>query len=122
MNKIINLFGKDIDITLSKAAETAAHNLTAPLLTEIHLILGCLVVKRVWFREQRHEEEKNITGELNVCFRVVRYPKHCRISHIDDETNQPEDYPLVADKKAFVPRWLKIDYKRGQWIGEFGLV
>ncbi|MDH5572211.1 MAG: hypothetical protein OEY89_10625 [Gammaproteobacteria bacterium] len=122
MQKFVNLHGKDIEITLSKAAETAAQNLTAPLVAEIHLILGCLVVKRVWFREQQNKDEKNITGNLNVCFRVVRYPKHCRISHIDDETNQPEDYPLVADKKAFVPRWLKIDYKAGQWSGEYGLV
>ena len=122
MNTIINLYGKDIDINLSKTAEAAAQNLTAPLLTEIHLIMGCLVVKRVWFREQQNEEEKNITGNLNVCFRIVRYPKSCRISTIDEETEIPEDYPIIADKKAFVPSWLKIDYKGGKWVGEFGLV
>ena len=122
MKKTINLYGKDIEITLSDSATAAADKLENPLLVEIHLIMGCLIVKRVWFKEREHEDQQNITGMLNACFRVVRYPKSCRISTIDEETETPEDYPIVADKKSFVPDWLNIDFKNGEWVGEYGLI
>lgn len=122
MQKTIELYGKPIQVSLSQAAKTAAEKLSSPLLAEIHLIMGCLIIKRVNFNPgHHHSEERNIYHHLNLCFRVVRYPKHCSISHIDSGEEAPEDYPLVADKQRFVPRWLTIDYKKGNWVGEYGL-
>lgn len=120
MKKFVSLHRKKLSIELSTSAEQQAGTLAKPLLAEIHLILGCLVVKRVWFKEQVHAEEENILGNLNVCFRTVRYSKQCRISHIDSGVEEPSDFPIVADKRAFVPDWLFIDYKKGKWLGKYG--
>ena len=29
------------------------------------------------------------------------------------------DFP-IAKPEAYVPHWLRIDYRKGQWQGEFG--
>lgn len=120
MHKLIKLYGKDVQVTLTKSAEEAVKLLAAPLLAEIHLIFGCLIVKRVWFKECANPESETITGNLAVCFRTVRYSKQCRISHIDSGVEEPMNFPLVADKKNFVPNWLRIDYKKGKWVGSYG--
>lgn len=120
MQRTINIHGKDVRVTLTKSAEQAVALLVAPLLAEIHLIFGCLVVKRVWFKERINPESEVITGNLNVCFCTVRYSKQCRISHIDSGVEEPQDFPLVAEKRAFVPPWLQIDFKKGKWIGRYG--
>lgn len=120
MHTTIKLHGKGLQVTLTKSAEQAVALLTAPLLAEIHLIFGCLVVKRVWFKESINAESEVIAGNLNVCFRTVRYSKQCRISHIDSGVEEPMEFPLVAEKKAFVPCWLRIDFKKGKWIGRYG--
>lgn len=120
MNKLIKIHDKDVHVTLTKSAERAATLLAAPLLAEIHLIFGCMIVKRVWFKERTNPESEAIAGNLHACFCTVRYSKQCRISHIDSGVEEPNDFPLMVEKKAFVPHWLRIDYKKGKWIGEYG--
>lgn len=120
MHKLIKLHGKDMQVTLTQSAIEAAESLAAPLLAEIHLIFGCMVVKRVWFKECANPESETVAGNLAVCFRTVRYSKQCRLSHIDSGVEEPADFPLVADKKGFVPDWLRIDYKKGKWTGSYG--
>ena len=92
------------------------------LVAEIHLILGCLVVKRVWFKAagEEHVQPAMISDRLGATFRIVRYAKSCRISHIDNGEELPMDFPLVGDKRRYVPDWLKIDYRSGTWAGSYG--
>lgn len=122
MYKTINLDKKPLRVELTNAAQRAINGLQAPLVAEIHLILGCLVVKRVWFKESTDSEisTEPVLGKLSTGFRVVRYAKSCRISHIDSGEEQPTDFPLVRDKSAFVPHWLHIDFCGNQWTGRFG--
>ncbi len=120
MYQIINLHGKNVRVELTKAAQRALDNLTAPLVAEIHLIFGCMVVKRVWFKPTIDTESIAISGNLRARFCTVRYAKHCRISHIDSGEEEPTDFPIVPEKKVFVPHWLKVDYKRNKWIGTYG--
>lgn len=120
MYKILNLHGRNVRAELTKSAQRAVDGLKQPLVAEIHLILGCMVVKRVWFEERADADAMSISGNLRARFRVVRYAKNCRISHIDSGAEKPTDFPLVADKKSFVPHWLRIDFRSGKWIGEFG--
>jgi len=75
-----------------------------------------MVVKRVWFKDIAEVDTRPVTvsGQLGACFRTVRYTKNCHITHIDSGDEQPSDFPLVADKRRFVPDWLKIDFKAGK--------
>ncbi len=122
MHKTITLDGKPLRVELTNAAQRAIKDLQAPLVAEIHLIFGCLVVKRVWFKETTDTEIEiaSVSGQLSAGFRVVRYAKSCRISHIDNGEEQPTDFPLVRDKSDFVPHWLSIDFCANQWAGRFG--
>ena len=118
MTQHITLYGKPIAIELSPAAQRALQERVAPLLAEIHLIFGCMIVKRVRFKEIVTSVAVSATDKLFVDFRPVRYQKSCRLADIDADEN-PEDFPLVAERRCFVPDRLGIDFSKGGWIGDF---
>jgi hypothetical protein len=122
MQKTIQLHGKAVQVELTGAALHAVKSLQQLLVAEIHLIFGCLVVKRVWFKAAVDAGMRPvmISDRLGATFRVVRYTKSCRISHIDNGDELPMDFPLVGDKRRYVPDWLKIDFRNGKWVGSYG--
>lgn len=119
MKSIIQLEGRPVSVRISHAAMRTLESISSPLLAEIHLIFGCMVAKRVWFKELPSSDAVSVTDKLQVCFRSVRYTKTCRLSDIDNGA-VPEDFPLVAEKRRFVPDWLEIDFRKGEWKGTFG--
>ncbi len=118
MKYTVTLLDKVIVIELSQRAEQAVSARTTPIIAEINLVFGCLVIKRVWFREQVDCETVSVTQGLDVCFNVVRYAKTCCIADIDNGA-ESEDFPIVKDKKTFVPDNLFIDYKKGNFSGSY---
>ncbi len=118
MKHSITLLDKVIEIELSSRAEQAVSARIAPIIAEINLVFGCLVIKRVWFREQVDCDAVSVTPGLEVCFNVVRYAKTCCIADIDNGA-EAEDFPIVKDKKTFVPDNLFIDYKKGAFSGSY---
>lgn len=118
MNRAVSLYGKTLQVDLSAAAQRALAGRRGPLLAEIHLIFGCMIVKRVRFRETLAGVAVPVTDKLFVNFRPVRYQKSCRLSDIDADEN-PEDFPLVADRRCYVPDRLAIDFRAGAWRGDF---
>ncbi len=118
MRHSITLFDKPLKIELSRPAERAISARNAPIIAELNLVFGCMVIKRVWFREQVDCKTVPVTPGLEVCFNVVRYAKTCRIADIDNGA-EAEDFPIVKDKKSFVPDKLFIDYKKGRFSGNY---
>ena len=118
MQQHVTLYGKTMQVELSTAAQHALQDRTAPLLAEIHLVFGCLIVKRVRFKESITAVAVAVTDKLFVNFRPVRYQKSCRLSDIDADEN-PEDFPLVAERRGYVPDRLTLDFRKGAWVGEF---
>ena len=118
MNRAVSLYGKTLQVALSPAAQHALVERAAPLLAEIHLIFGCMIVKRVRFKETIAGVAVPVTDKLFVNFRPVRYQKTCRLSDIDADEN-PEDFPLVAERRCYVPDRLSIDFRAGGWRGDF---
>ncbi|MHB8348102.1 MAG: hypothetical protein ACYDHM_13190 [Acidiferrobacterales bacterium] len=118
MNTTIQLCGKSVRIDLSSAAERALEKRDAPLFAEVQLIFGCMIAKRVWFRDESNEQSVPVTPKLNVWFRPARYDKTCSFNEID-EGAVAMDYPMVAERRNFVPDVVRIDYRGGKWIGDF---
>lgn len=58
-----------------------------------------------------------LTGAV---FRIVRYARSCRIPHFDNGDELPLDFPLVGDRRRYVPDWLKLDFRGGKWAGSYG--
>ncbi len=118
MNTTITLHGKPVRVELSTPAERALSRRSTPLFAEVQLIFGCMIAKRVWFREEAVDGAVPVTPQLNVWFRPARYAKACSFDAIDNGA-EASDYPLVAERRRFVPDLLRIDYRAGKWVGDF---
>ena len=117
MKKQIEIKGKQVVITLTKAAEKALSLRDKILVAEMELYFSCLIRKQVRFKENLDGDLTNVSDNLSVRFRPVM-TKSCGIDYEGDEPPL-EDFP-IEKPEAFVPRWLKIDFKKNEWIGEFG--
>ena len=118
MNTTIQLYGKPVRVELSAAAERALAKRAEPLYTEVQLIFGCMVAKRVWFRDEANKDAVPVTPKLSVWFRPARYERTCSFDDIDSGA-VASDFPMVVDRKRFVPDVVHIDYRAGKWVGDF---
>lgn len=117
MEKQIEIQGKAVAVSLSKAAEKALAMRDKTLIAEMELYFSCLIRKQVRFKENVEGNLVNVTEQLAVRFRPVM-TKTCGIDYEGDEPPL-EDFP-IEKPEAFVPHWLKIDFKNNEWMGEFG--
>jgi hypothetical protein len=113
----VTLANKTLEIRLSKKAERALADYPSPLLVEMELLFSCLIRKRVRFGALTGENAIPASDRLWVRFRPVM-TRVCAVSSVAD-TPPLDDFP-IADMRPYVPRWLTIDYRRGEWSGEFG--
>lgn len=113
----IEIDGRTVDVKLSEAADAALAQRDTPLLAEMELYFSCLIRKQVRFRDAGDEAATPFNEQLHICFRPVM----TRACGKDYEGDEPPltDFP-IAKTHAYVPHWLRIDYLRGQWQGEFG--
>ena len=86
-------------------------------MSEMELYFSCLIRKKVRFRESSEGELAYVTEQLFVHFRPVMTAV-CGTEY-DGEVPPLTDFP-IQKIESFVPAWLKIDFKNGQWQGEFG--
>lgn len=112
---VIELYGKQLRIEFTPAAQRMLRRLTQPLLVELELLFSCFVTKRLHFKL-----ENGISGEaarVQVDFRAT-------IASTCDLSKQGGDishlYTPVANPTPYVPNWCRIDYADKDWKGEFG--
>ena len=118
MQYVTNISGKPIEISLTRSASKALASATIPVLVEMELYFSCLIRKRVLFPAFNNQSAALPVAEnLYVQFRPVM-TRHCGL---DPDGGPPPlaDFP-IEDIRPFVPRWLRLDFRRGHWWGEFG--
>ena len=118
MKTTIHLHSKPVHLEVSRAAEHALAHRTTPLFAEVQLIFGCMIAKRVWFREEAAAGAVAVTPQLSVWFRPASYAKSCSFDAIDNGA-VASDYPVVGELGRFVPDRVRIDYRNGKWVGDF---
>lgn len=115
----ITIANKPVKLHLSEAAQQALALRTSPLYAEMELYFSCLIRFKVRFYEQNtHGEGVAVSDKLVVNFRPVM-TQACGKDYEGDEPPLT-DFPIVK-QDAFVPKWLRIDFRHGEWHGEFGL-
>lgn len=115
----ITIANKPLKLHLSPAAQQALAARSAPLYAEMELYFSCLIRFKVRFYEQvTHGEGVTVSDKLVVNFRPVM-TEACGKDYEGDEPPLT-DFPIVK-QEAFVPKWLRIDFRQGEWQGEFGL-
>lgn len=117
MTNTVTLGGKPVRVELSRAAERALTERSRTLLAEMELYFSCLIRKRVRFRDEAGEAGSVPVNEhLHVRFRPVMTAK----CEIDPDGPPPlTDFP-IARPEAFTPSWLRVDYRDGEWVGDYG--
>lgn len=118
----IDLKGKKVRIGISADAVRAAADSPLPLVAELELYFSCLVRKQLRFRriddtEVGSNEFTRVVPGLYTTFRAVT-TAHCSIAEAGDKP--PVVSMPVRKPERFVPDWIRIDYRAGQWLGEYG--
>lgn len=117
MQATAEISGKKILVEWSAAADKAMATLSSPLLVEMELYFSCLIRKAVRFNQSRAlQDYVQVTPQLKLRFRPV-VTRVCRVSEVEGEP--PLDDFHLLKPAAFVPKKLFIDFKRGQWLGQF---
>ncbi len=118
MHQTITLNRHPIDIEMTPDAHAAAEALDQPLHVEMELYFSCLIRKRLRFMPgQPGPDAARIGNHLTLGFRPVMTAQ-CGKDYEGDEPPLT-DFP-IAQADRFIPDWVRIDYRHGQWQGEFG--
>ena len=120
MHNRIEIEGRTVEVELSKAAHRALGQRAKPLVVEMELYFSCLIRKKVRFPETLSSpEDCQRLADDNLCIRFR--PVMTRACGKDYEGDEPPltEFP-IANPRPYVPHWLSIDYRGGQWQGEFG--
>lgn len=113
----IEILGKPVIIECSDAAIRALDALDKPLLVEMELYFSCLIRKAVRFNPSTAMPHAvAASSRLTVGFRPI-CTKVCKADDFEDEP-PVQDFQIMKPE-AFVPRKLSLDYRKGQWWGEF---
>jgi len=124
---------KTIDIKLSPAALSNSQQLQSKLIIEIQIYFSCLMGKRLAFYSDQNihgtwqvenkefnillEDAQAINDNIFIRFNTVM-TKSCPVS---DQLGPPpvSDFK-IKNQTPYVPSWLNIDFKDGQFCGEYG--
>ena len=118
METSIEIIGKTLKVDISPVAISALARQTESLVVEMELYFSCLIRKRLLFHlGEPQGQASSVMDGLSVRFRPVM-TSHCGVDYEGDEPPLTE-FP-IKDASAFVPKWLRLDYRKGKWCGEFG--
>ena len=128
MNKQnIKMMGKQIKLEISAKAERELAGRTTPLFVEMELYFSCLLRKQIRIVDRSRYEQDGVADDkfsvqlsnnLHIHFRPVM-TKTCSVSSCEGEKPPLSDFP-INKPQAYVPRWLKLDFRKGEWCGDFG--
>jgi hypothetical protein len=116
----LSLNNRSLAIDLSAAAKDALAKRNGPLFAQMELYFSCLLRLKVRFYDAAPAMETpwlSVSDKLLVSFRPVMTAQ-CNNDYQGEEPPLT-DFPIAHDA-PFTPRWLQLDYRQGQWQGEFG--
>jgi len=122
-SQIVEMLGKKIQIEISKHAERQLNDRKTPLYVEMELYFSCLLRKEIRIRETLREKldeefSTQISELLHISFRPVM-TKSCSVSSCAGDKPPLSDFP-IQKPQSYIPKWLKLDFKKGEWCGDFG--
>lgn len=118
MSSEIAIDNRTVKIEISKRAEKALMQRDKQLFVEMELYFSCLIRKQVLFHDVQRQDNSVVAGDkLSISFHPVM-TSSCMIK---DAAAEPEKSDFdIKRKDCFIPHWLKLDFKKGCWLGEFG--
>jgi hypothetical protein len=116
----VRLFGRVLEAETTARALHAQIDAVGPWVAEMELYFSCLVRKRLRFlplgeTASTARRLARLTERLYLAFRPLVTPQ-CRLDPLNAEAPPLMTMP-VKDAAA---HWVRIDYRSGQWLGDFG--
>jgi hypothetical protein len=116
----VALGSRELELRFTPRATAQLDAELEPLDIELELYFSCLIRKRVYVRR---EPRADVTarGRVNEHVTVSFRPVMTKACAVHDVAGAPdlEPIPLVRPG-AFTPKWLHLDFRHGDWVGEFG--
>ena len=110
-----------IELRITPLARQALDHREEPLCVYLELLFSCLIRKKTYFIPSPHQDSLLLDAHISsvqVWFRAVG-SKTCSIT--DQPIQDLQTFPLKRTD-AFIPRWLSLDYRKGEWVGDFGYI
>lgn len=117
--ELVNLRGQPLLVQWTARAHRHMNQRSTVLLAEMQLYFSCTVLKRVLFHDREGHDGEVVNDALAVSFRTV---EALSCDPVAFASNHPvkRDFDSEAASKVY-PKRLRIDYREGQWCGEFDL-
>jgi len=133
MQSQLTFHNKVLEIMLSKSAGDQCQKLDSELIIEIQIYFSCLLGKRLAFYSETPlkgawqlsadefavvlKDAQPLSDKIYVRFNTVM-TKDCPVG--DYIGPPPVTDFTISNQKPYVPNWLNIDFKDGQWAGQYG--
>jgi len=118
MQQQVSISGKTIDVDITARALKKIQQRERPLVVEMELYFSCLIRKAVRFADDRPSE---YFTEVNDKLLLAFNPVMTEICKVDPNVSEPPVTAFPIKKiSPYVPKWVRIDFKSGDWWGEFG--
>ncbi len=119
LGNTVQINGRPVSVEWTKAAARELARRTQPLVVEMELYFSCLVKKFVHFHETVPQRATvPVSDKLAVFFRPVTSTA-CSFEVADRLGRQPEIEIDTPNVRKIAPRRVKLDFVRGNWLGEF---
>jgi hypothetical protein len=110
----VNVSGKTIEVFCSANADRALAKRDLPLIVEMELAFACFARKQVHFHEtSTNKNVIGVNGKLALLISTI-VPDTC-------ETTTKAKSTATTPLRNFMPKWVRVDYVKGKWVGEYGL-
>lgn len=110
----IKISGKEIEVICSATADKALAQLDRKLVVEIELAFACFARKQVLFHDTPSGSNVIDVNEKLALQITTIIPDTCE-GFVETKT------ATRATLRNFIPKWVRIDYAKGKWAGEYGL-
>ena len=117
-HRSVVLGNKTLRVEWTDRANRVLQARSKPLIIEMQLYFSCVVKKRVLFHDSSELDVTDLNNSIKIAFRSIQ-------SAACDPEEFAKNYPVgrVLDSPAaakMTPSRLTIDFRQGQWQGEFG--
>lgn len=107
-----------ISLHLTEKAMTFLEHAKKPIYVGMELYFTYFMQKKVVFLEQKPENKvTKITDYLYMYFKPIQ-AKRCKLKDLNGDSSDLEEMP-VTRRGALMPKYIKIDLKKGKWLGDF---
>jgi len=119
LDATIEISGKPMEVRCTPSAARELKKRTQPLFVEVELALACFARKEVRFRDKKPDNDLTFVSDNLAVYVHALVPETCNID--DAPMDSADQSGPSVEAYNFVPKWLRIDFRKGGWLGEYGL-